>query len=50
VPLTLAAPLQVKRLKAVLGAAADQVYSLEARKAALRLSLEERRAEIDVHR
>ncbi|GBF94678.1 flagella associated protein [Raphidocelis subcapitata] len=42
--------LQVKRLREVLALAADEVTSLEARKAALRLGLEERRAEVEVHR
>jgi len=41
---------QVKRLREVLAMSADEVTSLEARKAALKLGLEERRAEVELHR
>ncbi len=42
--------LEVKRLRDVLAMGADEVCSLEARRAALRAGLEERKAEIEVHR
>lgn len=42
--------LQVQRLRDVLGMHATDVYTLESRKVALKLSLDERRHEIEVHR
>lgn len=42
--------LDVKRLKDLLSAKADAVYSLENRKQQLKLSMEERKTEIAVHR
>jgi hypothetical protein len=41
---------QVHRLRQLLSMHADEVYSLESRKAQLKLSLDERRHEIEVHR
>ena len=41
--------LEVKRLRELLGSRADEVFSLENKKAQLKLSLEERRHEVDVH-
>lgn len=42
--------LEVRRLRDVLGFHADEVYSLESRKAQLKLSMDERKHEIEVHR
>ena len=42
--------LQVHRLRQLLSMHADEVYSLESRKAQLKLILDERRQEIEVHR
>ncbi|GMH34075.1 hypothetical protein BSKO_01909 [Bryopsis sp. KO-2023] len=42
--------LQLKRLKDILALRADEVYSLENKQAQLKLSMEERRQEINVHR
>jgi hypothetical protein len=42
--------LQVQRLRDVLVMHATDVYTLESRKVALKLSLDERRHEIEVHR
>lgn len=41
---------QVQRLRDVLAMHASDVYTLESRKVALKLSLDERRHEIEVHR
>ncbi len=41
---------KVKRLRDVLAMSADEVTSLEARKAALKLGLEEQRQEVELHR
>ncbi len=40
----------MRRLRDVMSVAADEVLGLEARKAALRVALEERKREIEVHR
>lgn len=42
--------LEVKRLRDILAAHADEVFSLENRKAQLALSMEERKQEVEVHR
>ena len=42
--------LQVQRLRDVLAMHANDVYTLESRKVQLKLSLDERRHEIEVHR
>lgn len=42
--------MDVKRLKDLLSAKSDAVYSLENRKQQLQLSMEERKTEIAVHR
>lgn len=42
--------LQMKRLKDVLALRADQVFTLENKQAQLKLSMEERRHDIKVHR
>jgi hypothetical protein len=42
--------LQVQRLRDVLAMHATDVYTLESRKVALKLSLDERRHEIEAHR
>lgn len=42
--------LEVKRLRDILGAHADEVFSLENRKAQLAMSMAERKAEVEVHR
>ncbi|GFR48534.1 hypothetical protein Agub_g10430 [Astrephomene gubernaculifera] len=42
--------LEVKRLRDILSAHADEVFSLENRKAQLALSMEERKQEVEVHR
>lgn len=41
--------LEAKRLRELLGSRADEVFSLENKKTQLKLSLEERRQEVDVH-
>jgi hypothetical protein len=41
---------QVKRLRDILAAHADEVFSLENRKQQLALSMEERKQEVEVHR
>lgn len=40
--------LEVKRLRDILSAHADEVFSLENRKFQLKMSMEERKAEIEV--
>mmetsp|Transcript_9124 Transcript_9124/g.17160 ORF Transcript_9124/g.17160 Transcript_9124/m.17160 type:complete len:907 (-) Transcript_9124:51-2771(-) len=42
--------LEVKRLRDILAAHADEVFSLENRKFQLKMSMEERRQEIEIHR
>lgn len=42
--------LEIKRLKDILNAKADEVYTLENRKFQLQMSMEERKKEIEVHR
>jgi hypothetical protein len=46
----LSAPPQVQRLREVLAMHATDVYTLESRKVALKLSMDERWHEIEVHR